>query len=44
MALLKLSKRVDEICACFPLYEGGPLFGSESNVPASAQSTASTQS
>jgi hypothetical protein len=23
MALLKLSKRVDEICARFPLYEGG---------------------
>jgi glycine hydroxymethyltransferase len=44
MALLKLSKRVDEICARFPLYEGAPLYGSESNVPASAQSTASTQS
>jgi glycine hydroxymethyltransferase len=44
MALLKLSKRVDEICARFPLYEGAPLYGSESNVPASAQSTSSSQS
>jgi hypothetical protein len=43
MALLKLSKRVDEICARFPLYEGGPLYGSESNIPAPAQSSVSTE-
>jgi glycine hydroxymethyltransferase len=29
MSLLKLSKRVDEICARFPLYEGAPLMGNE---------------
>ena len=32
MALLKLSKRVDEMCARFPLYEGAPLMGQEDSV------------
>jgi glycine hydroxymethyltransferase len=34
MAMLKLSKRVDEICARFPLYEDVPLFGSTPAVAA----------
>jgi len=34
MALLKLSKRVDELCARFPLYEGAPLFGAEEKTAA----------
>jgi glycine hydroxymethyltransferase len=29
MQMLKLAKRVDELCARFPLYEGAPLYGAE---------------
>ena len=32
MALLKFSKRVDELCARFPLYDGAPLYGAEARM------------
>jgi hypothetical protein len=43
MALLKLSKRVDEICARFPLYEGAPLFGSKATSRFGAKQHVSTK-
>ncbi|HEX8834617.1 MAG TPA: serine hydroxymethyltransferase, partial [Abditibacteriaceae bacterium] len=36
MALLKLSKRVDEVCSRFPLYEGAPLYGAAENSASTA--------